>query len=246
MQAVGFNSDSVTDNSFSIANEAGNYYYTILDSGSPHIVVPKTMYGAIIDKLMKASDDPQYYTKEGITFVDCYMVGTFANLEFMINDHFITVTPYEYIWDVNGDAETCILMITEHDYDFFVLGMPIYLGFYTHHSVTDSTIQFTPLRGLTKPPLRYAPVPPEYLFPRPEREDTCTILCLERSIIKGFFKSLWWGVQQPPKIIGFLLKVLWQILIFALEFTVFVIKLPFYLVYYFFYGIYYIFVIHKW
>jgi hypothetical protein len=208
------------------------------------------MYGAIIDKLMKASDDPQYYTKDGITFVDCYMVGGFSDMQFMINDHWINITPYDYIWDVNGDAETCIVMITEHDYDFFVLGLPIFQGFYTHHSVTDSTISWTPLKGLNRPPLEYGAVPADYLFPRPVREDSCTVLCVERGFVSWVLNTVIDVVIALPKFIinftTFTVKMLIQTAIFLVEFAIFLIKLPFLIVYYFFYGIYYIFVVHKW
>lgn len=126
LQAVGFTNETNSENSFSLANDAGNYYYTILDSGSAHITLPKPMYGAVLKKLIEASGHPQYYTKEGVTFVDCYMVSTFANIDLMMNGVWLSVSPYDYVWDVYGDGETCILLVTEHSYDFVILGMPIY------------------------------------------------------------------------------------------------------------------------
>jgi len=221
-----------------VADEAGNNYYTILDSGSPHITVPKTMYNAIIDKLMEASGRPQYYTKDGITFVDCYMVSTYADLSIMMNGLWLDVSPYDYIWDVNNDGETCILMVTEHDHDFFVLGLPIFQGYYSHHSLNDSTIAFTPLSGLDKQPLKVGAVPANYLMPRAdEDEDTCTILCFERKLIKnlflGVFKLPVWLVQFTVGVVSFLVEML-----------VFLVKLPFLAVYYFFYFFYWVFVLH--
>ena len=81
------------------------------------------------------------------------MIGTFPILHFGFDGRWIEVEPYDYIWDVNGEGRTCILMIAQHEYDFFILGTPALTGYYAHHNLEESSISFTPLKGLDKKPL---------------------------------------------------------------------------------------------
>jgi len=50
--------------------------------------------------------------RDGIVFVDCYMQGTFAKLHFMVDGRWIEIDPYDYIWDVYADGNTCVMLIT--------------------------------------------------------------------------------------------------------------------------------------
>lgn len=150
IQAVAFGSN---DNAFNIYDDYEDNVIAIFDSGSPHIVVPERQFKAFMRQVWFASGKEQYYTREGVTFVDCFMIGTFPKLHFAVDDRWIEVDPYDYIWDVNGVGRTCILMIAQHDYDFFILGTPVLTGYYAYHNLDRSTISFTPLKGLEKKPL---------------------------------------------------------------------------------------------
>lgn len=115
--------------------------------------------------------------RDGIVFVDCYMQGTFAKLHFMVDGRWIEIDPYDYIWDVYADGNTCVMLITKHEYDFFILGMPIYQGFYTYHNVETSTMTFAPLYGMNKTPLKAGTVPSVLLIPEHETQGDCGVLC---------------------------------------------------------------------
>lgn len=123
---------------FKLIDPDGGRFYSIFDSGSAHITVPKSQFNRFLEELILASDKPQYFTKEGVTFVDCFMTGTFSPFSFLVDGKWIEVDPYDYIWDVYQDGSTCILMVNQHEYNFFVLGLPVFHGYYTTHDMVNS------------------------------------------------------------------------------------------------------------
>lgn len=77
----------------------------------------------------------------------------------MFSQYYITVNPDEYIWDAYGDGSVCTLLILGSSYDFFLLGQPIYHGYYTIHNMTSSTIAYVPLNDSGKLALERAEIP---------------------------------------------------------------------------------------
>jgi hypothetical protein len=82
----------------------------------------------------------------------------------MFSEHYITIQPKDYIWDVYGDGSTCMLLIMANSYDFFLLGQPIYQQYYSVHSMARSTIAFAPLRNTDATVPYSAPIPDEVLW----------------------------------------------------------------------------------
>lgn len=107
---MGFGNISNETNTFSFSS--GNIY-TIFDTGSPQIIVPWKFYDAILANIMKTAGGQVFYNKDGITYVDCYEVGSFGSLFFLVNQRWLEIQPWEYIWDVNNDGSVCILMLVQ-------------------------------------------------------------------------------------------------------------------------------------
>ena len=186
LQAVAFTS---TDNSFRVED-----FYAIFDTGSSHLIAPGKYYRAILNKLWVDSDRPAYSEKEGITFVDCYMQGVWENLYLQVDGKWLEVSPYDYIWDVYQDGRTCILMIEEHEYDFFIFGLPIFQGYYMRHLPEESSIEMWPLDQMGKSEIQETPLPKRKLFPK-EEEGKCGFGCFLWKLITLPFKIVWWLIK---------------------------------------------------
>ena len=146
----GIASGNTEYNGFALDSPTQSYSYAIFDTGSPHLTLPDYIYDKVLNKLIEVSGEQVFYTKDGITFVDCFQVGQMLPIYLMVNQHWLQVDPYDYVWDVENDGSTCILMMVQHKYDFFILGQPIFQGYYTHHNLDYVTIGFTPLVGSGK------------------------------------------------------------------------------------------------
>ena len=77
----------------------------------------------------------------------------------MFSEYYIEIEPEHYIYDVYNDKSVCMLLIIANSYDFFLIGQPIFQGYYTQHHMKTSTIAFSPLSGLQKTIPTRAPIP---------------------------------------------------------------------------------------
>lgn len=64
----------------------------------------------------------------------------------MFDNHWIQIDPSEYLLDVseNGDGSACLIMMMASQMDFFLMGLPIYQGYYTVHDMDEPSIGFVP------------------------------------------------------------------------------------------------------
>jgi hypothetical protein len=147
MQAMSFGSGA--NESYAIDGAP----YTIFDTGSSHLMVPPLLFEPMIDNIIAATGGADYAIQQGMAFVNCREQYKFQPIKFMFSEYYITVKPEQYIWDAYGDGSVCTLLLLANSYDFFLLGQPIYQGYYTVHNMTASTIAYVPLNQDGNPAL---------------------------------------------------------------------------------------------
>lgn len=49
------------------------------------------------------------------------------------------------------DKSVCHILILPNDYGFFLLGLPIFMDYYTHHNMGELYIGYIPIAGSSKP-----------------------------------------------------------------------------------------------
>jgi hypothetical protein len=54
------------------------------------------------------------------------------------------VDPKDFIWDSTGYNTMCTLLVRENELDFFILGLPLFQGYYMTHNMADSKITIAP------------------------------------------------------------------------------------------------------
>lgn len=86
-----------------------------------------------------------------MTYVNCTEIPKFKPLEFMFDQYYLPINPNEYIYDPTGDNNICALLIMPSQYDdIFILGQPLFQGFYSMHDLQLAQIKFAPLRNSLK------------------------------------------------------------------------------------------------
>ena len=55
----------------------------------------------------------------------------------MYDNHWIEVLPDDYIIDVSqrGDRSLCHMLIVANTEDYFLMGLPLFQGYYSHHNM---------------------------------------------------------------------------------------------------------------
>ena len=64
----------------------------------------------------------------------------------MYDNHWIEVLPDDYIIDVSqrGDRSLCHMLIVANTEDYFLMGLPLFQGYYSHHNMDYMTIGLIP------------------------------------------------------------------------------------------------------
>ena len=53
----------------------------------------------------------------------------------MFDNYWLTIDQEQYIWDKYGDQTICVLLIMPNKYDFYVMGQPLFQGYYVEHDM---------------------------------------------------------------------------------------------------------------
>lgn len=143
--------------------------HTIFDTGTSHLFLPLSLFDVYLSRLIAEAGSPQFFVKDGEVFAEC--VDTFPSLYFMYDFAWIQVLPDDYLIDVSprGDRSICHLLILANDADYFLLGLPLFQGYYAHHDMESAAIGLIPHTTSAKHLVKRASVYPstmlEYLPP---------------------------------------------------------------------------------
>lgn len=88
--------------------------------------------------------------EKGEVFVECW--ETFPTLYFMFGEHWVEVLQEDYIidWSDRGDRSLCHMLIFPSKNPNFLLGLPLFQGYYAHHDMDNSAIGLIPHRRSMK------------------------------------------------------------------------------------------------
>ena len=80
---------------------------------------------------------PQFFIRDGEVFTECS--DLFPSLFFLYNDHWIEVLAEDYVIDISerGDRSMCHLLIFPNSGEYFLMGLPLFQGYYTHHDMDN-------------------------------------------------------------------------------------------------------------
>ena len=94
--------------------------------------------------------DDQYELSQGYVVTKCY--DDFPQIHFHFGDLWLSMEPKDYVVDIsdNQDRSLCVLLLSESTSPFFIMGLPIYMDYYTVHDDANNRMGFAPRAGSTK------------------------------------------------------------------------------------------------
>lgn len=86
----------------------------------------------------------EYELAQGYVISKCY--DDFPVVSFLFEDKWLQVYPDEYVVDISEtqDRSMCVLLMSEGDHPFIIMGLPIYMNYYTVHDDDNNRIGFAP------------------------------------------------------------------------------------------------------
>ena len=137
-------------------------------------------------------DGDEYELASGYVMTKCY--NDFPILYFMFDNRWISIEPKEYVVDISDsqDRSLCILLLTEGEQSFFVMGLPLYMNYYTIHDEAKGRIGFAPHTTSTKG----APQPGEqpsrvFQSSNPEPEEDSALSWIIAGVLVCGFGCIW-------------------------------------------------------
>lgn len=97
----------------------------------------------------------------------------FQPLYFMFDNYWIMLDAADYLQDISPtkDRSACLLLIQPIDQDFFIMGLPLFKGYYSIHDMTKKSISFIPVAEGKKPFLNKYKLPTKTLDKRENIND---------------------------------------------------------------------------
>ena len=133
--------------------------YSIFDTGASAIIFPSAFFGNFLKELYNEMSGDEYELSKGYVVSKCY--NDFPNLYFNFNHEWIAVEPKDYVIDVSDsqDRSICVLLLSQGEAPFLIMGLPLYMDYYTVHDDTNNRIGFAPRSGANKEAIFSGPKP---------------------------------------------------------------------------------------
>ena len=138
--------------------EVDNSFYTILDTGATALMISNLYFEAFVTQIFDRLPGVAFEFKNNRIFTECS--ADFPPLFFMFDEHWLEVDAKDYVYEVDGDG-TCLLFILPTDLPMNVLGMPIFVDYYSMHNPETGVIGFAPHDASTKQDIVRGTIPPK-------------------------------------------------------------------------------------
>jgi hypothetical protein len=108
------------------------------------LFIPVSLFEVYLQRVIKASGGAKFRIRNGEIYTDC--LDTFPTLYFLLDGNWLEVIPESYVVDVStyGDRSVCTLLLMKNTEDYWLLGMPLFKGYYAYHNMENSQIGFAP------------------------------------------------------------------------------------------------------
>ena len=126
--------------------EINNSIYTILETGSTALLISALYFESFIVKILDSVPNVAWLFEEGLLWVECD--ADFPSIYFMFSQKWIEVNPKDYVFPVGEGL--CVFFIMPVDLAVNMLGMPLFVDYYTVHDPGQRRISWAPHTASTK------------------------------------------------------------------------------------------------
>ena len=97
----------------------------IFDTGSSHIFIPRTYFKDVVYEMLRQAGSPDFVIFGSLVFSECN--ANWQPVRFMFKNYWIKVEPKDYLQDLDGNGEYCMLLFAGSLFAMFgIFGQPIF------------------------------------------------------------------------------------------------------------------------
>ena len=113
-----------------------------MDTGSTAILISQLYYEAYVNELFARAPGVEWYYKKSNLYTSCD--ADMPQLFFMVDNHWLEVSPKDYMFQTDPVENECILFLLPTTLPYNVLGMPIFVDYYSVHEPEPGRISWAP------------------------------------------------------------------------------------------------------
>ena len=166
------------------------------------MMISALYYESLITKMMEQVPSVEWSFQDGLVFTPCD--ATYPNLYFMFKTKWLEVNPKDYLFPVTEDGTMCIFFIMPVNLPMNILGMPLYVDYYTIHDPVTGTIGWAPHTSSLKESVVSGTIPSKDQFltvgeaATPQDGSSLLISWAVTALIVYLFLD-WWGQFTRPQ-----------------------------------------------
>ena len=134
-----------------------NSMYAIIDTGSTALMFSSLYYESLIYKIFEYAGISDWTFAQGA--VECACNAELPSIWFQFDNAWIEARPADYIWDAYGDDDRCILFILPTSMPMHILGMPVFVDYYSVHEPVTGKVLWAPHTNSPKDTVVTGPIP---------------------------------------------------------------------------------------
>jgi hypothetical protein len=135
----------------------GNTLYSIIDTGSTALVISALYYESLITNLFIEAGVDDWKYEQGLVVTPCNY--SLPSVFFLIDKYWVEARAADYLYDYNGDGSECILFIMPVDSPINILGMPLFIDYYSIHDPITGIISWAPHSNSNKGEIQLGIIP---------------------------------------------------------------------------------------
>jgi len=139
-----------------------NSVYSIIDTGSTALMITALYYEDLIYKMFEYAGIEDWRFTQGV--VECNCNADLPTLFFQIDGAWIEARSIDYVFDYYGENDKCILYIMPTNMPMHILGMPVFVDYYSVHEPLTGAVHWTPHTTSPKDTVQTGPIPTEKFF----------------------------------------------------------------------------------
>ena len=184
------------------STEQNQAFYSVIDTGSTALMISALYYEDLIVKMMDKAPSVSWSFQDGLVFTPCD--GTYPNIYFMFGEKWIEVNPKDYLFSVTEDNSMRIFFIMPVNLPMNILGMPLFVDYYTIHDPETGVIGWAPHTSSLKSTLQTGTIPPQDQViavgeaGQPQDQSSMLIAWGLTALVVYVFLD-WWGQFTRPQ-----------------------------------------------
>jgi len=164
-------------------------------------MISSLYFEALIEKIFEKVS-VEYTFNQGIVYTSC--AADFPSVSFMFGEKWIEASPKDYLYQINDAGTQCILFIMPVNLPMNIIGMPLFVDYYSVHDPVLGQVSWAPHTASTKSSLVTGSIPPKSQVLRigeatSEVDGNALLLAWALTALFVYLVLDWWGQFLRPE-----------------------------------------------